>query len=59
MDHTMIDVTAINLLVGDEVTLISSDPAQPNSIASLQEKQHLYSYVTLTGLSSSVRREIV
>lgn len=59
MNHTMIDLKQTGLQVGDGVTLISSDPTAPNSIAGMQAKNGLFSYTTMTGLSGSVRREIV
>ncbi|HEV7454227.1 MAG TPA: alanine racemase [Candidatus Saccharimonadales bacterium] len=59
MDHTMIDLTGTKLGLYDEVTVISNDPAQPNSIAGMQAAHDLFAYSILTGLSSSVRRDIV
>jgi hypothetical protein len=38
---------------------IELDRAQPNSIAGLQLNHDLFTYTTLTGLSSSIRREII
>jgi len=59
MNHTMIDLGGTKLGVGDEVTLISSDPRQPNSVAGLAAHHGLFPYTTLTGLAASGRREIV
>lgn len=59
MNHTMIDLGRTGLKVGDEVTVIGNNPAKPNSIAGLQSKHGLFPYTTMTGLASSVRREIV
>ena len=59
MNHTTIDLTGSQLRVGDEVTVMSSNPNDPNSIAFLSAKHHLFSYTTLTGLSSSIRRYII
>lgn len=59
MDHTMIDLGTSGLKAGDEVTVISADPAMPNSVARLSAEHGLFPYSLLTGLSSSVRREIV
>jgi alanine racemase len=59
MDHTVINLKDTGLRVNDEVTVISKDPAQPNSIAGLQLNHNLFTYTTLTGLSSSIRREII
>lgn len=59
MNHTMVDAQDSGLQPHDEVTVISHDPEQPNSVVALQAEQGLFAYSTLTGLSSSVRREIV
>jgi alanine racemase len=59
MDHTMIDLTGTELGVQDEVTVISNDPTKPNSVAGMQAAYGLFTYTTLTGLSSSIRREVV
>jgi len=59
MNHTLIDLTGTNLGVNDRVTVLSKEPAAPNSILSLQSKHGLFAYTTLTGLSDSVRRETV
>jgi alanine racemase len=59
MNHTMIDLKDTKLQVGDKVTVISNDLSQPNSVAQLQAVHGLFPYTTLTGLSSSVRRNIV
>ncbi|HEY1835430.1 MAG TPA: alanine racemase [Candidatus Saccharimonadales bacterium] len=59
MNHTMIDLGQTNLKVGDEVTLISNDPAKSNSVAGMQKKHGLFPYTTMTSLASSVRREII
>lgn len=59
MNHTMVDVLDSNVAVGDEVTVISADPKQPNSVSRLAIEHHLFPYTLLTGLSSSVRRVIV
>jgi alanine racemase len=59
MDHTMVDLAGTNLNVQDEVTVISNDQAKPNSVAGMQAAHGLFAYSTLTGLSSSIRREIV
>jgi alanine racemase len=59
MDHTMIDLKDTSLGVNDEVTVISKNPSDPNSVLSLQTAHNLFSYATLTGISSSIRREIV
>ena len=58
MNHTMINLMDSKLRVGDEVTVFSADPAEPNSIALLSVEHDLFSYSLLTGLSSSIRRVI-
>lgn len=58
MNHTMIDLSGTDINVGDVVTVISKNPEDPNSVAAL-EALGQFSYTTLTGLSSTVRREIV
>lgn len=59
MNHTMIDLSSSNLKVGDEVTIISNNPDQPNSIAGICKLHKLFNYSLLTNLSDSVRRIIV
>ncbi len=59
MNHTMVDLGQTPRKVGDEVTVFSSDPAAPNSVARLCAAQRLFPYTLLTGLSGSVRRKIV
>jgi hypothetical protein len=58
MNHTMINLMDSRLRVGDEITVFSADPAEPNSIARLSVDHGLFSYSLLTGLSSSIRRVI-
>ena len=59
MNHTMIDLGGSSLGFGDEVTVISRDTAALNSVSKLSEKHRLFAYTLLTGLSSSIRRNIV
>jgi alanine racemase len=59
MDHTVIDLKDSRLEVGDEVTVISKNTGDPNSIRGIQRDHEMFAYSVLTGLSSSVRREIV
>ncbi len=59
MNHTMVDVSETDLGVGDEVTVISARPQQPNNIANLQHQYGLFPYELLANLSSSIRRRIV
>lgn len=58
MDHTVIDLKDSGLQVNDEVTVISPDPSRPNSVAGLDANHGLFPYSSLTGLSSTIRREI-
>lgn len=59
MNHTMIDIGDSGLKVGDEVTIISGNPKQPNSIMQICQSNKLFNYLILTGISSSVRRIII
>lgn len=58
MNHTMIDLNSTDLKIGDEVTIISNNPSQPNSIEQIC-KFKLHNDSLMTGISSSVRRVIV
>jgi alanine racemase len=59
MNHTMIRLGVAKLKVGDEVTVISRDPSQPNSIEQICNDLNLFNYYLITKLSSSIRRVIV
>ncbi|HEV2403542.1 MAG TPA: alanine racemase [Candidatus Saccharimonadales bacterium] len=59
MNHTMVSLDKLDLKVGDQVTIISSDPKSPNSVLSMQAKLGLFSYTTVTKLSSSIRRQVI
>lgn len=58
MNHTIIDITGSDLQVGDEVTIFSKDPKQPNSIISIAKNNKLFSYSLLSGISNTIRRVI-
>jgi alanine racemase len=58
MNHTMIGLNDLSIGVGDVVTLISNNPADPNSVKQICKSNDLFSYSLLTGLSSSTRRVI-
>lgn len=58
MNHVMVEL-ADGLGIGDQVTVFSSDPAQPTSITAVAERHHLFAYSLVTGIASSIRREIV
>ncbi|MBW3538547.1 alanine racemase [Candidatus Parcubacteria bacterium] len=59
MNHTMIDLLGSGAKLGDEVTLISRNPIDRNSVESICRQHDLFSYELLTGLSPDVRRVIV
>lgn len=59
MNHTIIDITGTYLKVGDEVTVIGNDSAEPNSVQYASAAHGIFSYVWLANISSSVRRIIV
>jgi len=59
MNHTMIDLGNTTLQAGDEVTVISADPKQPNTIHNTSDAHNLFPYTFIAGLSSSIRREVI
>ena len=59
MNHTTIDLGNRALTVGDAVTVISPDSAQPNSLAKLRSEMQLFPYAVLVKVSSSIRRKVV
>jgi alanine racemase len=59
MNHTMIGLAGTDAKVGDTVVIISSDPQAPNSVASIDRDNHLFSYQFLTSLSHDLRRRLV
>ncbi len=59
MNHTMIDLRGADIKVGDEVTIISQDRSQPNSIDRLCAEHNLFNYSFATNLSSTIRRVII
>ncbi len=58
MNHVMVELSG-DLTIGDQVTIFSNDPKQPNSIAALAARHHLFAYSVATGIANSIRREIV
>lgn len=58
MNHVMVGLPD-GLQIGDKVTVFSADPMQPNSIAAIAANYHLFAYGLLTGIASSIRREII
>jgi alanine racemase len=59
MNHTLIDLRSSGLQVNDEVTVISAQPSLPNSMSRWQADHGLFPYTSCTGLSNSIRRELV
>lgn len=59
MNHTMIDLEDTEVKVGSEITVISSDPTQPNSIDRLCLDHNLFNYSFATSMASTIRRIIV
>jgi len=59
MNHTMIDLTDSMAKINNEVVIISNDKTADNSVINLCQKFDLFSYTLVTGLSNSVRRNIV
>ncbi len=59
MNHTMIDVTGLEVSVGDEVEVISDQRKQPNSLQSLADQTGLLNYEFMVHINSSIRRVII
>lgn len=59
MNHTIIDLTGTDLGVGDGVTVISDDPAQPNSVQQMWLNQGIFAYSLPAKLSADLRRTVV
>jgi alanine racemase len=59
MNHTIIDIDGTRLDTGDEVTVISNDASQPNSIEQAAAAYGLFSYEWLARLSSSIKRVVI
>jgi len=59
MNHTLVDLTESQADWGDEVTVISANPKDQNSIARICEDFELFNYGLLVGLNQTVRRIIV
>jgi len=58
MNHTVIDISRAKLSVGDEVTVISADPSDANSIHAVA-LVGVFAYDLMASLSSSIKRIIV
>lgn len=59
MNHTMIELDGLEGNVDTEVVVISNKPSRRNSVNQLCKDHGLFSYELLTGLSSTIRRNIV
>ncbi len=59
MNHAMLDITDIDVDIGDEITVISSDKLDSNSIEQLSKDYYFFSYGLLVKLSSNMERVIV
>ena len=59
MNHTMLDVTGKNVKVGDEITVISSDSLDSNSIEQLSKDYYFFSYGLLVKMNSYIERVLV
>ncbi len=59
MNHMNISLENADLNLFDEVTVISNDSKCKNSVEAMQNEYNLFSYSTLTSLSSSIRRTII
>jgi len=59
MNHTMLDITAKDIKVGDEITVISSDKLDSNSIEQLSKDYYFFSYGLLVKMNSYLPRVLV
>lgn len=59
MNHAMLDLRGTDIKVGDEITVISSNPSLPNSVDQICDTHNLFNYSFVTNLSSSIRRIII
>lgn len=57
MNYSMVDATGADIAVGDEITVFSNDPRDPNSIESVAKEIGTIPYEVLVGLSGGMRRE--
>ncbi len=58
MNHTMIDVSTVNVQVGDKVVIYSRTETDKNTIDHIAHDHQLFNYNMLTALSSDVRRTL-
>lgn len=59
MNHTMIDLGETGAKTGDMVTVLSDNPADPNSVGSIARDHDLFSYMHLTSLDQNLRRVLI
>ncbi len=59
MNHTMINLEDTDADIGSEITLISSNPANPNSVANICKNNDIFSYELLCGITSKIKRSIL
>lgn len=59
MNHTMLDISARDVKVGDEIIVFSNDKHDSNSIEQLSKDYYFFSYGLLTKLNSYVSRVVV
>ncbi|HSH31445.1 MAG TPA: alanine racemase, partial [Candidatus Saccharimonadales bacterium] len=59
MNHTMIDLLSSAAKLGDELSVMSPNPPDRNSVQNLCRQYDLFAYELLAGLSPDLRRVIV
>ena len=59
MNHTIMDISGLNASVGDEITVISPDKLDSNSIEQLSKDYYFFSYGLLVKLGAATKRVIV
>ena len=59
MNHLMISLEDVTAKLGDEVTVYSNDPRDPNAIDAIAHEYKLFNYALLTSLSHDIRRVLV
>ncbi|MCL2280672.1 alanine racemase [Candidatus Saccharibacteria bacterium] len=58
MNYTVVDITDTNLNIGDQVTVISRNITDPNSVANLEKLHGIFPYELLCKISPTIRRQI-
>lgn len=59
MNMTIIDLGSALIEVGEKITVISENPEAPNSVYAMARASKTIPWECLTGLSESIRREVV